>query len=199
MVNIAEELISIYLRVNGFLQLSNFVIHGTADSEKGECDILAVRLLNMKESIYFKGKPKLVSSFDYSNEVLGQKILDLAKDIYLWIEVTLRGKVPPNYVEGKFSDSKCKYVIERLGIQDWVDADHLSSNSYYVKPTNDKVFAKVLVTGNMLEENNKVVYANLDWVKAQLRDPFQKYSEIKGRDWNVWVNPFLQGLAKQII
>ena len=200
MTNIGEELTSIYLRVNGFLQLSNFVIHRTEDNERGECDILALRLLNMKETIYFRDKPEIVSSFDYSNEVLGHKILDLAKDIYLWIEVTLRDKVAQKYVEGKFSNSKCKYVIERLGIQDWVDTDHLSSNSFYVKPTNDKVFAKILVTGKTLEEkSDKVVYANLDWVKTQLLDWFRKYSEIKGRDWNVWVNPFLQGLAKQII
>lgn len=200
MSNIGEELTLIYLRVNGFLQLSNFVIHRTENNEKGECDILALRLIKMKESIYFKDKPEIVSSFDYSNKILGHEILNLAKDIYLWVEVTLRDDLTKKYVEGKFSDSKCKYVAERLGIQDWVDTGDLSSNSFYIGPRNDRVFAKVLVCGKTLEEkSNRCLYTDFDWVKTQIRDWFQKYGEIKGRDWHAWVNPLLQALAKQII
>ena len=107
MNNVGEELTSIYLRIQGFLQLSNFVIHRTYNNESGECDILALRLRNMKEYIYFKDSPEIVSAFTYSDKVLDQEVLSLSKDVYLWIEVTLSRDVSKEYSEGKFSNSKC--------------------------------------------------------------------------------------------
>ena len=130
MNNIGEELTSIYLRIHGFLQLSNFVIHRTYNDEMGECDILALRLRDMRESVYFKDTGKILFTFKYSDSVLDREELSLSKDVYLWVEVTLRNDVTQKYSEDKFSDSKCSYVTNRLGIQDWADVDYLSSNLF---------------------------------------------------------------------
>lgn len=198
MNNFGEEDTSIYLRLQGFLTLNNFVIHRTYDNESGECDILALRLRKMKESIFFKGKPDIEASFDYSNKVFDQEGLTLSKDVYLWVEVTLRNKVTKKYAEEKFSASKCKYVIERLGIQDWIDMEYLSSNPFYVDSTNDKVFAKVLVCENIpSKETNRCLYTDYDYVRKQLQDWFKKYKKIKKANWYAWIDPSLQRLAKQ--
>lgn len=200
MNNIGEELALGYFRIQGFFLLPNFVIHRTFNDERGECDILALRLRNMKESIYFKDQPEKESSFDYSDKVLNIDGLDLSKDVYLWIEVTLRKDVSKEYADAKFSDSKCAYVVERLGIHDWIDTDQISNNSSYVKSENDKVFAKVIICENMQRNLSKrCFYASFDLIREELRNWFRRYKEIKGRDWHAWVNPVLQGLAKQII
>lgn len=200
MNNIGEQLALIYLRINGFLPLSNFVIHRTDNNETGECDILALRLRNMKESIYFKDRPEVVASFDYSDDVFSHEILNLSKDIYLWVEVTLSNKVSKKYVENKFSNAKCNYVVERLGIQDWANTNNLSSNPFHINSTEDKIFAKVLLCVDIPKNKTNIcLYTNCGYVKEQLNVWFAKYKKIKEPTWCAFIDPFLQGLVKQNI
>lgn len=179
--------------------LSNFVIHNTENNEKGECDILAIRLRHMKESIYFKGRPEIVSSFDYSDEVLGHNLLNQQRDVYLWVEVTLREKVSEEYVRDKFSDGKCLYVIQRLGIQEWVDMSKLFRSAYYIEPGDNKVFAKVLVSEMGAPDTGLCLRTDVGMVKQELVVWFKRYQKIKRSDWCAWANPLFQGLARGIV
>lgn len=199
MSNIGEDFTSIYLRLNGFLQITNFVIHKTEADEKGECDILALRTRNMKEIIYSNTRSETIEAFDYSNEVLGHRELNKEKDIYLWVEVSLAKEIKQKYITNKFTESKCKYVIERLGIQGWVDLDKIIKNPFLTNDLNDKLFAKILVYENELEgDPNLCLYTNIGYIQQQLKNWFEEYREIKKSDWYIWVNPIIQGLAKQM-
>ncbi len=140
-IHFGEEMAYWYLRLNGFLLISNFVLHRGNDNEiehSADADLLAIRMPGACESIAGQ-------ALECDDSFL-KKIADRydRKTLGLYVEVKT-GKAPS--LENSFSAERLRYARKRLGknFADLVNADPNQEPKEATLSRGKFSFGKVLI------------------------------------------------------
>lgn len=109
MRNYGEELVYWYFRLNGFIPMADFVLHGDDALQSSDCDLLAVRFPHVFETV--GGQEN-----DWDDEFLNALGHDGKKTLAVFVQVKA-GEDDGNRVEriSRYFSSHLEYLINRLG------------------------------------------------------------------------------------
>jgi hypothetical protein len=110
-MNYGESLAYWYFRLNGFLPMTNFVLH-EPDQNKGynsDSDLLAVRFPYVFEEI--GGKPE-----DWDNERFDRWSLEHFRSTILVIAEVKSGVYKKSAINKSFSEDRLRYALQRFGV-----------------------------------------------------------------------------------
>ena len=184
MSNKFEQLALWYLRLNGYLTVSNFILHpDTPGSERTDADILGVRFPN-------------------STEVAGAKMMERDSDLmrqdgkidFLIAEV----KAGRCRLNGPWTDKRLEsihYVIRWLGMVSESEVAEIAREIYTNKRCEREEWGLRLVCfgekrSNYLHEN--VLQITHEQVIEFMSDRFKKHADIKSshRQWDSFIKDF---------
>lgn len=193
MTNYGEVLTYWYLRLNGFVPITNYVLHGDYQSDNmkysSDCDLLAVR-------------------FPYACEEIGKKELDLDQDLFeklgptenlpigLIVQVKT-GEYTQNDLKKSFSKDNLEYAIKRIGFAEKDKASDLAAGLMNCAKLieDDFILAKLAVLGETSSKQNSFIIKNIPEIDKFIRNRIKKHENTKRADRMFFPDPLIQYLA----
>lgn len=189
-MNFAEQIVYWYLRLNGFLPLTNFVVHrGQAQTYSGDIDMIAIRFPHVSEPI--GGQPS-----DWDNCQFEEWDLDLpTMRIGLIVEVK-SGVINEHDLENW--NQRIPQAIRRIGICPDQDCDAVAAELSHRSTGQccDFTLAKLLVSSPPLN-SPKWLSLSLDHAISFIEQRMQQYRDRKNGDRMFFSGDLIQYLAWQ--
>jgi hypothetical protein len=195
MKNYGEVLAYWYFRLNGFIAMDDFVLHGDSGHRGSDCDLVAVRFPHVWEKV--GGQEN-----DWDHTLLrnighdGQKTLAVFVQVKTGKDAANRPRDIDEYFAGHL-----EYLTRRLGFWEREHASHVA-NAFRSKAVLSEgifVLSKVVILPDMRERRKECpwIELRLDDVVQFIYHRMQKYMFDKGRDRMNFPDPMIQFFADQ--
>jgi hypothetical protein len=190
MKNYGEEIAYWYFRFNGFIPMSNFVLHRRGRVHSSDCDLIAIRFPNPWEEIGGQ-------EHDYDGPLLKALGCDDKRTIVTFVQAKAGGYVIRD-VEEYFS-RHLEYLVERVGLLPRADVAKFVSEFDPLPrhETQTCVFSKVaLLRPDGRPQEVPWITCDFDHAIGFIQGRLQHYAE-KRRDRMFFPDSLIQFLADQ--
>lgn len=192
--NYGEELAYWYFRLNGFVPMSNFVLH--QDGKVGsDCDLIAIRFPYVYEKVGG-------SEEDWDSDLLKQLGGETGKTLVTFVQVKAGAQGGAGVHDLKeYFEAHCEALVHRAGLWPTDEASHIAQKFKSVPNYEDAnyVLSKITLIDPIRARHNAVPW--IDWSLNKAGDfinlRMEKYAAIKYRDRFHFSSELIQYLAHQ--
>lgn len=189
-MNFAEQLAYWYLRLNGFLPLTNFVLHYETDHATSDADAIAVRFPHVFEAVGGQN-----DDWDTRFTRWGLRLTE--ECVGLIVEVK-SGQMGQGQLQQHLAGRhwRVRHAIKRLGIFRQPEADRIAKSleNERITRAGEFAFAKLLVSSNGPLDDSWL-HLSLDDAVTFIRARMKKYSSRKCGDRMFFDGDLIQFLA----
>lgn len=195
MRNYGEELVYWYFRLNGFIPMADFVLHGDDALHSSDCDLIAVRFPHVYEAVGGQDN-------DWDDELLralghdGQKILA----VFVQVKAGDDDGRRPAEIRDYFS-RHLRYLVKRLGFWPPEEADRVADefDQRAVLPTDHVSLSKVAILRDRQNRRREPQWLELplEHIIHFIMERMTKYAPDKFTDRMFFPDSVIQLLADQ--
>lgn len=192
-MNYGESLGYWYLRLNGFIPITNFVLHRPepANNQNADTDILAVRFPHVYEVVGGQHK-------DWDNERFMNWGLNHDTNLVAIIAEVKTGRFDRTDIATAFSLARLEYAIARLGLFPREDVTSIASELMprQLFEIQDMTIAKLLITSRRLHGDDKTfLRLTIPEINGFIRKRMLKYRRQKEAARMFFGDPLAQFFA----
>jgi hypothetical protein len=193
MKNYGEELVYWYFRLNGFIPMADFVLHGDKVLIGSDCDLVALRYPHVFESVGGQAD-------DWDNELLRALGYDGKRTLVTFVQVkTGEGDGDQVAKIGKYFSDHLDYLAKRIGIWPPDEASSIAKafQGTALLETEHHLLSKVVVLRSARDRREEPTWIDWPFRKAIhfVMRRMKKYKSPKFKDRMHFPDSIIQFLA----